>query len=198
MSGSAFSTVTAHSTWRSSGMHTSSSSASSASRCCAWTTASSGSTRARRPRRRIDSFDARSRDGNGLRVVGRSRGTRAGWHLRRSKPDRTVCVARWSVPLVVDGRRVSISGSFLRVPRPAFWPWAAGMAVFGRVRRHSGVAEAAASTCDHDCDGSSRGPRRADGPDGVLPQGRPERQASGWRSSSRSSPLPRSPLGHSR
>jgi hypothetical protein len=38
-------------------------------------------------------------------------------------------VARWSVPIFVDGRRVSISGSFLRVPRPTFWPWAVGTAV---------------------------------------------------------------------
>jgi hypothetical protein len=38
-------------------------------------------------------------------------------------------VARWSVPLVVNGRRVSISGSFVRVARPAFWPWAVGTAI---------------------------------------------------------------------
>lgn len=56
------------------------------------------------------------------------------WHESRLAPPPFEAgsyglVARWSVPLVVDGRRVSISGSFLRVPRPAFWPWAAGMAV---------------------------------------------------------------------
>lgn len=31
--------------------------------------------------------------------------------------------ARWSIPLLVDGRRTRIVGELERVPRPSFWPW---------------------------------------------------------------------------
>ena len=56
------------------------------------------------------------------------------WHESRLAPPpfeagRYGRVARWSVPLLVDGRRVSIDGSFVRVPRPVFWPWALGTAI---------------------------------------------------------------------
>jgi hypothetical protein len=72
------------------------------------------------------------RPGKGWKRV--SGGRSYSWHENRLVPPpfeagRYGRVARWSVPLVVNGRRVSISGSFLRVPRPAFWPWAAGIAV---------------------------------------------------------------------
>jgi hypothetical protein len=33
--------------------------------------------------------------------------------------------ARWSIPLVVDGRRARLSGSVRRVPAPSPWPWLA-------------------------------------------------------------------------
>jgi hypothetical protein len=53
------------------------------------------------------------------------------WHEHRLAPPPFAAgsygrVARFSIPLLVDGRRVAISGSFVRVPRPAAWPWAAG------------------------------------------------------------------------
>ena len=56
------------------------------------------------------------------------------WHEHRLAPPPFVAgsygrVARWNVPLVVRGRRLAISGSFVRVPRPALWPWAAGAAI---------------------------------------------------------------------
>jgi FtsH-binding integral membrane protein len=35
------------------------------------------------------------------------------------------------VPLLVNGRRLAISGSFVRVPRPALWPWAGAALVVG-------------------------------------------------------------------
>jgi hypothetical protein len=69
------------------------------------------------------------RPGRGWKRVGGGRSY--SWHENRLKPPPFAAgssVAHWSVPLVVNGRRVSISGSFVRVPRPAFWPWAAGIA----------------------------------------------------------------------
>ncbi len=53
------------------------------------------------------------------------------WHEHRLAPPPFVAgqygsVARWRVPLVIDGRRTAVSGAFWRVPRPAFWPWALG------------------------------------------------------------------------
>jgi hypothetical protein len=54
------------------------------------------------------------------------------WHEHRLAPPPFAAgpygrVARWQVPLLVDGRRAAISGSFVRVPRPTFWPWALGV-----------------------------------------------------------------------
>jgi hypothetical protein len=51
------------------------------------------------------------------------------WHEHRLAPPpfaagRYGPVARWRIPLQVNGRRTAISGSFWRVRRPAFWPWA--------------------------------------------------------------------------
>ena len=53
------------------------------------------------------------------------------WHEHRLAPPPFVAgrygrVGRWQVPLLVNGRRVAIGGSFWRVPRPAFWLWAVG------------------------------------------------------------------------
>lgn len=59
------------------------------------------------------------------RVAG---GREFAWHEHRLAPPPFASgqygrVARWQVPLLVDGRHVAISGSFLRVPRPASWLW---------------------------------------------------------------------------
>jgi hypothetical protein len=76
------------------------------------------------------------------------------WHEHRLAPPPFASghygpVARWQIPIEVDGRRAAISGSFWRVRRPAFWPWAlaAGMvvgltavALFLRPRLRAGVA----------------------------------------------------------
>jgi hypothetical protein len=56
------------------------------------------------------------------------------WHENRLAPPPFVsgrygAVARWRVPLVVDGRPTAVSGSFWRVPRPPLLPWALGVAV---------------------------------------------------------------------
>jgi hypothetical protein len=53
------------------------------------------------------------------------------WHEHRLAPPPFVAgsygrVASWRVPLLVNGRLTAISGSFWRVPRPAFWPWVLG------------------------------------------------------------------------
>jgi hypothetical protein len=56
------------------------------------------------------------------------------WHEHRLAPPPFVSgrygtVARWRVPLLVDGRSRVVSGGFWRVPRPASLPWALGVAV---------------------------------------------------------------------
>jgi hypothetical protein len=84
-----------------------------------------------------------------------ARGRAFSWHEHRLAPPPFEAgsygrVARWSVPLLVDGRRVAISGSFVRVPRPALWPWVGAAVVVGlaaaamrgrpRVRRTATIA----------------------------------------------------------
>ena len=73
-----------------------------------------------------------SRPAKGWKRVAAGRaspGTSTAWRPRRPCAGSYGRVAHWNVPLLVDGRRVAISGSFVRVPRPALWPWAAGVAV---------------------------------------------------------------------
>jgi hypothetical protein len=58
-------------------------------------------------------------------------GRELAWHEHRLAPPPFVSgqygrVARWQIPIAVNGRRAAISGAFWRVPRPAFWPWALG------------------------------------------------------------------------
>jgi hypothetical protein len=52
------------------------------------------------------------------RVTGRS----VVWHDARVRGTRP---GRWSIPLVVDGRRAVLGGTIDRVRRPAVWPWLA-------------------------------------------------------------------------
>jgi hypothetical protein len=64
-----------------------------------------------------------------------SGGVMPGWHLRSSRRSAIWHDARvrglpsgirrrlWSVPLVVDGRRVRLEGLIWRVPAPSPWPW---------------------------------------------------------------------------
>lgn len=52
------------------------------------------------------------------------------WHEHRLSPPpwqggRYGTVARWSVPLLVDGRRRTLGGAFVRVARPRWWLWLA-------------------------------------------------------------------------
>jgi len=95
-------------------------------------------------------------------AVGLAKAGAAGWH-RRSR-SRTVVWhdarvralpagierRRWSVPVVVDGRRVRLEGEVWRVGRPAPWPWLAvalpflAIAAFVLVRRRSSVRQASA------------------------------------------------------
>jgi hypothetical protein len=53
-----------------------------------------------------------------IRASGRS----AVWHDARIRGIRD---GRWTIPLVLDGRRTSLSGSIERVSRPPLWPWLA-------------------------------------------------------------------------
>ena len=45
------------------------------------------------------------------------------WHDTRVSPPAGRSRGTWAVPVVVDGRRTSISGEIVRLPRPALWPW---------------------------------------------------------------------------
>jgi hypothetical protein len=55
------------------------------------------------------------------------------WHDHRLSPPQgldTGATARWSLPVVADGRETRLTGTFTRVGRPRLWPWlAAGLAV---------------------------------------------------------------------
>ena len=59
------------------------------------------------------------------------------WHDHRLAPPPTGTAGpdgRFSVPIVLSGRRAAISGSFFRVARPRTWPWiAAGLALLAAV-----------------------------------------------------------------
>jgi hypothetical protein len=48
------------------------------------------------------------------------------WHDHRLAPPRaaqTGVVGRWSVPILVNGNRAAIEGTFVRVRRPRWWVW---------------------------------------------------------------------------
>jgi hypothetical protein len=48
------------------------------------------------------------------------------WHDHRLAPPaglRAGGSADWSLPLVLDGRRAKLTGTFTRVARPPLWPW---------------------------------------------------------------------------
>jgi hypothetical protein len=63
-----------------------------------------------------------------------SRGHELTWHDHRLAPPPNLAAgttAAWSIPISLDGRRTAIDGTFLRVPRPAWWPWLLGIAVAG-------------------------------------------------------------------
>jgi len=49
------------------------------------------------------------------------------WHEHRLTP--AGARGRFSIPVELDGRPAAIAGSFVRVPRPALWPWLAAAAV---------------------------------------------------------------------
>jgi hypothetical protein len=68
------------------------------------------------------------------------------WHEHRLAPppygDETGAVARFTIPATVDGRAVTIAGTFVRYQRPALWRWfvagvlfAIGVAVAVRLHR---------------------------------------------------------------
>jgi hypothetical protein len=60
-----------------------------------------------------------------------SKGMAYTWHEHRLSPPPWQAgpygtVARWSVPLVVDGQRRTLGGTFVRVARPRWWLWLIG------------------------------------------------------------------------
>ena len=52
----------------------------------------------------------------------RASGRSVVWHDARVRGTRP---GRWTIPVVVDGRRAALGGTIERVPRPALWPWLA-------------------------------------------------------------------------
>ena len=70
--------------------------------------------------------------GNGVSwsLASRDHGLR--WHDHRLAPPidlRPGEVARWSIPIELDGRRSAVAGTVVRVSRPSTWPWAVGAVV---------------------------------------------------------------------
>jgi hypothetical protein len=55
-------------------------------------------------------------------------GPRFSWHDHRLAP--AGARGRFAIPVQVDGRAGVIAGTFVRVPRPALWPWLAGVGAF--------------------------------------------------------------------
>jgi hypothetical protein len=58
------------------------------------------------------------------------------WHDHRLAPPvdlRSGSVARWSIPVELDGRRTAIAGTVVRVSRPPAWPWALGAVALAAV-----------------------------------------------------------------
>lgn len=69
---------------------------------------------------------AKSERLGGSQVVWRERKGRHSvvWHDARTRsPPHGIGTTNWTIPLVVDGRRASLSGSTERVGRPRVWPW---------------------------------------------------------------------------
>jgi hypothetical protein len=61
-------------------------------------------------------------------------GSTFAWHEHRLSPppydaSRLGPVARWSVPLLLDGRHAAVGGAFVRVARPHTWLWLGGAAL---------------------------------------------------------------------
>jgi hypothetical protein len=56
------------------------------------------------------------------------------WHEHRLTPppygDSTGAVARFEIPVTVNGDRATIGGAFVRYSRPALWPWLIATAAF--------------------------------------------------------------------
>ncbi|HVU79445.1 MAG TPA: hypothetical protein VHC67_17860 [Gaiellaceae bacterium] len=84
--------------------------------------------------------------GSGWQQVGH--GPSYTWHEHRLAPppfgSKTGPVARFTIPLTVDGRPAAIGGTFVRHARPALWPWLAAAAAFAAavalaVRTHLAV-----------------------------------------------------------
>jgi len=54
------------------------------------------------------------------------------WHDHRLSPppaSKVGVAGRFSIPIELNGHRAAIAGTFIRVARPAAWPWPAGAAV---------------------------------------------------------------------
>ncbi len=71
----------------------------------------------------------RAAAGNGVSWSLVSRGHGLRWHDHRLAPPvdlRSGDVARWSIPVELNGGRTALAGTVVRVSRPSGWPWAIG------------------------------------------------------------------------
>ena len=66
-----------------------------------------------------------------------SHGSTFAWHDHRLAPPRVSRpgpAGRFAIPVAVDGRQAVIGGAFVRVARPALWPWlTAGVLLVGAI-----------------------------------------------------------------
>jgi hypothetical protein len=74
----------------------------------------------------------RATAGNDVSWSLRSSGHELRWHDHRLAPPvdlRSGQVARWSIPVELEGRRTALAGTVVRISRPSAWPWALGALV---------------------------------------------------------------------
>jgi hypothetical protein len=99
------------------------------------------------------------------------------WHEHRLAPPpfgaQTGPVARFEIPVTVDGRPATIGGTFVRYGRPAVWPWLAACAVFAAavavaVRKHRRVTTALGAVAGLAALGSLIAFSAADAPNGRV------------------------------
>lgn len=76
-----------------------------------------------------------TKPGSGWRLL--STGSTYTWHEHRLAPppwqSTTGAVARFTIPIWIDGSRERISGTFVRYARPALWPWLLGAAALAAI-----------------------------------------------------------------
>ena len=116
----------------------------------------------RAPRRRprpTGSSRRPARAGSSSATDARSRGTTTGSRRRRRRS--RASAGRFTIPVAVDGKAAVIGGTFVRVARPAVWPWLLGALARCGGDLGGGAAEAVAGRRSRSASASPPGSRRS-------------------------------------